>query len=66
MKPRLPKDVEKTLPPHVLHLIYSFVPPIPSPKWPNGTYEHVKKLQNSPKTKRTCMDLKGMEDFVLK
>lgn len=64
MKPRLPKDIEKRFPAHVLHRIYSFTPPLPSPKWPNGTYEHLKKLQNSPK--RTPMDLKGMEDFVLK
>lgn len=64
MKPRLPEQLEKRLPAHVLHLIYSYVPPTTPKKWPTGTYEHLKKLQNSPK--RTAMDLKGMEDFVLK
>lgn len=53
----LPRDVQ-------LHIL-SFVrwPPRPKPL-PANTYVHVKKLQNSPK--RTAMDLKGLEDFVLK
>ncbi len=53
----LPEDVQR----HIL----SFVrwPPKPAPL-PANTYQHLKKLQNSPK--RTAMDLKGLEDFVLK
>jgi hypothetical protein len=52
----LPRDVQ-------LHIL-KFVP-IPKPKpLPANTYQHIKKLQNSPK--RTAMDLKGLEDFVLK
>ena len=64
MKPRLPDFLEKRLPSKVLHHLYSFVPHMPIQTWPNGTYAHIKKLQNSPK--RTAMDLKGMDDFVLK
>jgi hypothetical protein len=53
----LPRDVQL--------YILSFVPKPPNPKpLPANTYQHVKKLQNSPK--RTAMDLKGLEDFVLK
>ena len=53
----LPRDVQ-------LHIL-TFVPLPPKPKpLPAKTYDHLKKLQNSPK--RTAMDLKGLEDFVLK
>jgi hypothetical protein len=53
----LPRDVQ-------LHIL-TFVPKPPKPPpLPFGTYHHVKKLQNSPK--RTAMDLKGLEDFVLR
>jgi hypothetical protein len=53
----LPRDVQ-------LHIL-KFVQPPPKPQpLPANTYHHLKKLQNSPK--RTAMDLKGLEDFVLK
>ncbi len=55
----LPRDVQ-------LH-IFKFVPfPVkPKPKpFPANTQRLVEKLQASPK--RTPMDLKGLEDFVLK
>ena len=52
----LPRDVQL--------YILTFVP-LPKPKpLPANLYHHLKKLQNSPK--RTPMDLKGLDDFVLK
>lgn len=65
MKPRLPPCVESRFPQDVLAHLYQFVPrnKPKSPKWPNGTQREVEKLQKSPK--RTPMDLKGLDDFVL-
>jgi hypothetical protein len=54
------------LPPDVFNLMLTYIPPKPppkSPKYPNGLQRHLEALQKSPK--RTAMDLKGFEDFVL-
>ena len=54
------------LPPDVFELMLTYIPPKPppkSPKYPNGLQRHLEALQKSPK--RTAMDLKGLEDFVL-
>jgi hypothetical protein len=55
---RLPLDVFK--------LMLTYIPPKrprASPTYPNGLDRQLKALQASPK--RTAMDLKGLEDFVL-
>ena len=55
---RLPLDVFK--------LMLRYIPPRrprPSPTYPVGTQRAVEALQKSPK--RTAMDLKGLDDFVL-
>lgn len=53
----LPRDVQ-------LHLLTFLPRPRPPPPLPANTAYHLKKMQASPK--RTSMDLKGLEDFVLK
>ncbi len=55
---RLPLDVFK--------LVLTYIPPKPVPKpprYPAGLQKQLEALQRSPK--RTAMDLKGLEDFVL-
>jgi hypothetical protein len=52
----LPEDVQR----HILSFVR--MPPR-KPPLPANTANLLKKLQNSPK--RTSMDLKGLEDFVL-
>lgn len=54
----LPLDVFK----HMLRFIPPKRPP-PPPRYPAGLQRHVEALQRSPK--RTAMDLKGLDDFVL-
>lgn len=54
------------LPLDVFRLILTYIPPKrprPSPTYPAGTQRALEALQKSPK--RTAMDLKGLEDFVL-
>jgi len=53
----------QTLPKELQNLIVSFVPKPPLPKPIPGLQRELEKLQRSPK--RTTMDLKGLEDFVL-
>jgi len=54
----------QTLPTELQELIISFVPEKPKLKQPAGLQRELEKLQRSPK--RTPMDLKGLDDFVLK
>jgi len=54
----------QTLPTELQELIISFVPEKPKQKYPIGLQRSLEKLQRSPK--RTPMDLKGLDDFVLK
>jgi hypothetical protein len=54
----------RRLPVELRRHIAQFVPVVSTPKWPNNTQIQIRKLQNSPK--RTAMDLKGLDDFVLK
>ncbi len=54
------------LPLDVFRYMLTFIPPKrtpPSPRYPAGLQRHLEALQNSPK--RTAMDLKGLDDFVL-
>ena len=54
----------RALPTEVQEHILAFLPPKPKPKKaPEGLQKSLEKLQNSPK--RTPMDLKGLDDFVL-
>ena len=53
----------RMLPADLQNLIISFVPRKPAPKPIAGLQRELEKLQKSPK--RTPMDLKGLEDFVL-
>jgi hypothetical protein len=53
----------RLLPTDLQNLIISFVPRKPAPKPIAGLQRELEKLQKSPK--RTSMDLKGLEDFVL-
>lgn len=54
----------QALPTELQDIIISFVPEKPKPKHPAGLQRELEKLQRSPK--RTPMDLKGLDDFVLK
>ena len=51
------------LPTELQDIILSFVPEKPKQKQPVGLQKSLEKLQQSPK--RTSMDLKGLDDFVL-
>ncbi len=53
----------QALPTELQEKILSFVPEKPKQKQPAGLQRSLEKLQNSPK--RTSMDLKGLDDFVL-
>lgn len=52
------------IPTELQEIILSFVPRKPKKKLPGGLQRSLEKLQKSPK--RTPMDLKGLDDFVLK
>ena len=54
------------LPLDVFRLMLTYIPPKrtpPPPRYPAGLQRHLEALQKSPK--RTAMDLKGLDDFVL-
>jgi len=54
----------RRLPVELRRHIAQFVPVYRPERWPENTQKHIQKLQKSPK--RTPMDLKGLDDFVLK
>jgi hypothetical protein len=64
-KPRLPRVLERKLPPHLLHYVYSFVAHEPSPKPAHSPQlqKELTRLQTG--TKKTTMYLMGLDDFVL-
>ena len=54
------------LPLDVFLLMLTYIPPKPTPvppRYPAGLQRQLEALQKSPK--RTAMDLKGLDDFVL-
>lgn len=53
----------QALPTELQEKILSFLPEKPKPKQPIGLQRSLEKLQRSPK--RSPMDLKGLDDFVL-
>jgi hypothetical protein len=53
----------QALPTELQEKILSFIPEKPKQKQPANLQNCLQKLQNSPK--RTPMDLKGLDDFVL-
>ena len=63
-KPRLPREIELTLPVDIVRLIYKYVPhlPKPHPLIP-GLQRALESIQKSPK--RNSMDLYGLDDFIL-
>jgi hypothetical protein len=62
-KPVLPASIVAKLPKEVVALIYSFVPHNPPPPPPSPSLERaLKKLQET--TKRSAMDMYGLDDFV--
>ena len=64
-KPRLPSEVESFFPPEVLRVLYGFVPHLPKQKPASpGLQKELERLQST--IKRNAMDLKGLDDFVLK
>ena len=67
MKPRLPRELELQLPPEIVHLIYGFLEPLPSPKPPAaGLQKALEKLQKASPKHQTAMYLKGLDDFILR
>lgn len=65
VKARLPPTIEKTIPPELVHLIYSYLPHEEKPKPPSpGLQKEVERLQKG--KKHTAMYLKGLDDFILK
>lgn len=54
----LPREVQ-------LHILMFVPPPAPPQPLPHNVYQHLKKLQQHNSPKRTAMDLKGLDDFVL-
>ena len=60
-----PTVVRNRLPPDLLRHVMKFIPKrVPRPSPPN-LQRVLEKFQKSPKTKRTAMDLYGLDDFVL-
>lgn len=64
VKPRLPQEIEKTIPPEICHLIYSFLAHEEKPKHSPSLQREVERLQKQ--SKQTAMYLKGLDDFILK
>lgn len=63
-KPRLPQALEHALPPHLLHHLYQFVPPMPKKNTPSPQLQkELVRLQTG--NKKTAMYLKDLDDFVL-
>jgi hypothetical protein len=66
MRPRLPNEIEKQIPPHLLHLIYSFVPPNPTNTKPSPALQReLKKIQSLELKGKHGMYMKGLDDFLL-
>lgn len=68
MKERLPKHLELQLPPEIVHIVYTFLPPIPkkSPKTPSPQMEKdLRKIQNSHLKGVDPMYLRDLEYFLL-
>ena len=71
VKPRLPEELEKSIPPELVHIIYSFLPhfprsPPPSPTFYASTLRcQLTKIQGKPMRGKNAMYLFDLEDFVL-
>lgn len=64
-KARLPREIERILPPELVHVIYSFLPHVEKTKPPSpGLQKELERLQKG--AKNTAMYLKGLDDFILK
>ena len=63
MKPRLPRELERLLPSAILHYLYSFVPPIQTPKLSPSLQKELVKIQSCKGT--VSMYMKHLDDFVL-
>ena len=68
MKERLPKQLELQLPPEIVHIVYTFLPPIPKqpPKTPSPQMEKdLRKIQTMSLKGLNEMYLRDLEDFLL-
>lgn len=66
MKPRLPVCIEKQMPPELLHLIYSFVPPLDKPVPPSPSLQReLFRIQKLTLKGKLGSYMRGFMDFVL-
>lgn len=67
MRPKLPPEIERTLPSEVLHRIYQYVPHIKkeSPKHSPTLQKELTKIQNSHLRGRSGTYMKDLNDFCL-
>lgn len=64
MKPRLPREIESSLPMEIVTKINSYIPKLPKPNPPSpGLQRELERLQR--RNHRNSMDLYGLDDFVL-
>jgi hypothetical protein len=68
MKERLPKHLELQLPPEIVHIVYTFLPPIPKqpPKTPSPQMEKdLRKIQTARLKGLNPMYMRDLEEFML-
>ena len=71
VKPRLPEELEKSIPPELVHIIYSFLPHFPRSPPPSPTFyastlkSELTKIQCKSMRGKNAMYLIDLEDFVL-
>ena len=66
MHPLLPDDIAKRFPSEIVHLIYSFVPPLPKQKQPSPTLQReLKKIQSLELKGKAAMYMRDLDDFIL-
>lgn len=67
MRPKLPPEIERLFPSHVLHHIYQYVPheKKESPRHSPTLQKELLRIQNSPLHGKSSNYMKNLDDFCL-
>lgn len=66
MRPVLPNEIAMRFPSEIVHLIYSFVPPLPKEKHPSPSLQReLKKIQSLELKGKHGMYMRDLDDFIL-
>jgi hypothetical protein len=65
MKPRLPEEIEKSIPSHILNHIYSFVPHMKKETSSPSLERELKRIQSTTLKGKSQMYMRDMENFLL-